>query len=446
MTQGSMIQQQVQRKYTRAPIGEAPGRGAVVYSLPRYASPIGANTNPLIQQIKQLPAVVERSRKVAPSTHLPALRPARGELVARGDFAARPLLSPRAATSTLPQNRTATQLAQPRRLRRHGLSLGLIAPILAIGGLTAFSVISLNWAGVSGQQAALLPWGASGMTLKPGKDTVISKNMASYAGITAAVGGQADALIPLNMMETFTWEEYTVQRGDTISEIAQDHALSMDAIIASNNISNAKVLRIGEKLKIPNMDGIPYTVKQGDTLDKIVALTGVPLTAILDANDLQDERLLASAVLFLPGGKMGKEELNKALGVGAAGDTFAWPIRGRLTSPYGWRDDPFTGVRAYHAALDMAAALGTPVKATMSGKVSSVGVNSVYGKFIIITHNNGFQTMYGHLSSTSVTQGETVKQGAKIGEVGSTGRSTGPHLHLALYKNGRAVNPLDYLK
>jgi murein DD-endopeptidase MepM/ murein hydrolase activator NlpD len=160
---------------------------------------------------------------------------------------------------------------------------------------------------------------------------------------------------------------------------------------------------------------------------------------------------MASTVLFLPGGKMGKEELNKALGVGlvapgATGETFAWPIRGRLTSPYGWRDDPFTGVRTYHAALDMAATLGTPVKASMAGKVSSVGVNSVYGKFIIITHNNGYQTMYGHMSSTSVTQGETVKQGAKIGEVGSTGRSTGPHLHLALYKNGRAVNPLDYLK
>jgi murein DD-endopeptidase MepM/ murein hydrolase activator NlpD len=86
------------------------------------------------------------------------------------------------------------------------------------------------------------------------------------------------------------------------------------------------------------------------------------------------------------------------------------------------------------------------MKASMDGRISSVGVNSVYGKFIIISHANGYQTMYAHMSATSVTQGVYVSQGSKIGEVGSTGYSTGPHLHFAIYKNGRAVNPLDFLK
>jgi murein DD-endopeptidase MepM/ murein hydrolase activator NlpD len=93
----------------------------------------------------------------------------------------------------------------------------------------------------------------------------------------------------------------------------------------------------------------------------------------------------------------------------------------------------------------MAAALGTPVKAVMDGTIATVGINSVYGKYIIISHGNGFQTMYAHLNLVSVSQGARVNQGAKIGEVGSTGYSTGPHLHFAVYKNGRAVNPLDFL-
>jgi murein DD-endopeptidase MepM/ murein hydrolase activator NlpD len=81
----------------------------------------------------------------------------------------------------------------------------------------------------------------------------------------------------------------------------------------------------------------------------------------------------------------------------------------------------------------------------MDGRVATVGYNATYGKFIILSHSNGFQTLYAHLNAVSVSQGKSVSQGAKIGEVGSTGYSTGPHLHFAVYKNGRAVNPLDFL-
>jgi murein DD-endopeptidase MepM/ murein hydrolase activator NlpD len=81
----------------------------------------------------------------------------------------------------------------------------------------------------------------------------------------------------------------------------------------------------------------------------------------------------------------------------------------------------------------------------MDGKVATVGYNGTYGNFIILTHGNGYQTLYAHMSVTSVIQGARVNQGTKIGEVGSTGYSTGPHLHFAIYKNGRAVNPLDFL-
>jgi murein DD-endopeptidase MepM/ murein hydrolase activator NlpD len=95
--------------------------------------------------------------------------------------------------------------------------------------------------------------------------------------------------------------------------------------------------------------------------------------------------------------------------------------------------------------VDLAAPLGAPVKAALDGRISSVGFNSVYGKYIIISHSGGYQTMYAHLSVVSVRQGAYAYQNTKIGEVGSTGYSTGPHLHFAIYKNGRAVNPLELL-
>jgi murein DD-endopeptidase MepM/ murein hydrolase activator NlpD len=138
---------------------------------------------------------------------------------------------------------------------------------------------------------------------------------------------------------------------------------------------------------------------------------------------------------------MRSEDLRLALG-----ELFIYPLKGaRLTSPFGWRNDPISGVRRHHAAIDLAAPMGTTVKAAMDGKVSSVGFNSTYGKYIILSHGSEYQTMYAHLNEVSVKQGGRVTQGIKIGEVGSTGYSTGPHLHFAVYKNGRAVNPLDYL-
>jgi murein DD-endopeptidase MepM/ murein hydrolase activator NlpD len=275
--------------------------------------------------------------------------------------------------------------------------------------------------------------------VSPREDTQFRLDMASYAGLSPQ-SSPASEDIPLDLMETFAWRNYTIRRGDTVSKIAANHAISLDAIIASNGIANAKRLYEGQVIRIPNMDGIPYTVRSGDTLLKISSGMGVPLAAILDANDIQSDTITPGTTLFIPGARMRSEDLKLALG-----ELFIYPIRGRLTSPFGWRNDPISGVRRYHAALDLAANTGTPVKAAMEGKVATVGYNGTYGKFIILSHGNGFQTMYAHLSVTSVTQGSTVQQGTKIGEVGSTGYSTGPHLHFAVYKNGRAVNPFDLL-
>jgi murein DD-endopeptidase MepM/ murein hydrolase activator NlpD len=317
------------------------------------------------------------------------------------------------------------------------------APACVLAGVAIFSALVLAW-----QNPPV-------MALSPGEDHGGIMHLASYAGIsplmpvpvsprsapTEAFPPGEGGAIPLDLIETFRWESYQVQKGDSVSGIAAARSISIDAIIASNGIANAKRLREGDVIRIPNMDGIPYTVKRGDSLNKISTAMGVPLSAILDANNLESNTITAGMTLFIPGAKMRREDLKLALG-----ELFVYPIRGQLTSPYGWRNDPFgSGVRRYHAALDLAARLGTPVKASMDGRVETVGLNATFGKYIIISHDSGYQTMYAHLNSTSVTQGSYVYQGSKIGEVGSTGYSTGPHLHFALYKNGRPINPLEFL-
>ncbi|MDR1249271.1 MAG: peptidoglycan DD-metalloendopeptidase family protein [Treponema sp.] len=304
-------------------------------------------------------------------------------------------------------------------------------PACVLGGIALASALIL------GTQNAPV------MALSPGEDASIRTSLASYAAIAGVmpVPEESAEFLPLDMMETFRWETYTVRPGDSVSKIAAARSVSMDSIIASNGIANARRLREGETIRIPNMDGIPYTVRQGDTLSKISTALGAPMEAILDANNMNSDTITVGTSLFIPGARMRSEDLKLALG-----ELFAYPIRGVLSSPYGWRNDPISGARRFHAALDMAANTGTTVKAAMDGRVATVGLNSVYGKYIILSHGRGFQTLYAHLNATSVAQGAYVNQGLKIGEVGSTGYSTGPHLHFAVYKNGKPVNPLEYLQ
>ena len=246
--------------------------------------------------------------------------------------------------------------------------------------------------------------------------------------------------IPLDLTETFAWQSYKVRSGDSVEAIARRFGLSIDAIIASNDLRNVRRLRSGEKIRIPNMDGIPYKVKSGDTYSKIASSFGVSLEAILDANDIQSDAIAMDAVLFIPGARMDRNALREALG-----EFFVWPISGKINSGFGWRNDPFSGIRSFHAGLDISGNIGQSVKAATDGKVSAIGYNSVYGNFVIITHSPEYQTMYAHLHKILVKNGAYVSQGTIIGQVGTTGRSTGPHLHFSVYKNSRAVSPLEVL-
>jgi len=147
--------------------------------------------------------------------------------------------------------------------------------------------------------------------------------------------------------------------------------------------------------------------------------------------------------LFIPGAKldwMERQEIN--------GDLFMWPVNGYITSPYGYRVYPFDddGGRQFHSGIDIGASMGTPVRASMSGRVSSAGWDDVLGNHVVISHHAGYRTLYGHMSVIRVKSGAYVGTGERIGDVGSTGRSTGPHVHFTVYKNGVTVNPRSLLK
>ncbi|MGA1640993.1 MAG: M23 family metallopeptidase, partial [Steroidobacteraceae bacterium] len=119
---------------------------------------------------------------------------------------------------------------------------------------------------------------------------------------------------------------------------------------------------------------------------------------------------------------------------------------GYISSFYGSRTDPFTGKAAFHAGLDFAGPPGTRVLAAADGVVSKVGRSKNFGNFVEITHGKGYVSRYGHNASLLVQAGDTVKRGDPIAMMGSTGRSTGTHLHFEVIKNGRSVNPLVFVK
>ena len=238
------------------------------------------------------------------------------------------------------------------------------------------------------------------------------------------------------------YRAYQVQEGEMVGGIAARFDVSQDAIISLNKIKNTRTLQIGQLLKIPSIDGILYTVKDRDTISGIAKTYKIDEADILSVNKLKDDMLQKGYVLFLPNAKldwMTIQEIN--------GDLFVCPIHGRyrISSRYGWRSDPFTKNRSFHNGLDMATYRGAPVFAALAGVVVSTGYSTVYGNHVIIRHHSGYKTLYGHLNSIFTSANRYVTTATQIGTVGSTGRSTGPHLHFTVYKNGATINPFSVL-
>jgi murein DD-endopeptidase MepM/ murein hydrolase activator NlpD len=154
---------------------------------------------------------------------------------------------------------------------------------------------------------------------------------------------------------------------------------------------------------------------------------------------------LLKTASFTPATNANKQSLVPMVAMAGSNLPSIWPVHGRVTAGFGERMDPLNGEGAFHAGIDIAAPTGTEIVSSGDGIVLSAGPDAGYGNSVLIDHGYGIQTRYGHLSKVSVVVGEDVKRGEVIGQVGMTGRATGPHLHYEVHVQDTPVNPAKYL-
>ena len=244
---------------------------------------------------------------------------------------------------------------------------------------------------------------------------------------------------------------YTIQQGDSLYSIGNQFKVSIDAIKYINGLTDSSVLSVGKEITIPPVSGLIHKVKSGDTLNSIASEYDVAAQAIADFNYILDTgKLAVGTELVIPGGKVPEEPEpviyiptpSYSQGSGDASPNkgyCGWPTTVRtITQYYTW----------YHNGVDIAAGRQSsmpPLLACRSGTVIRSGWDPFgLGLNVIIDHGDGYQTVYGHMSRLDVSYGDKVGRGEQIGIMGSTGRSTGPHIHFMVKYNGVAQNPLNY--
>ena len=235
---------------------------------------------------------------------------------------------------------------------------------------------------------------------------------------------------------------YVVREGDSLSEIAEMFGVTPNTILWANDLKSANLIKPGDSLIILPVSGVRYVAKKGDTIASIARTYVGDVSDIIAYNGLASESDIHTGdTIVIPGGKITPPpspkktvpKRNEGIARGATGGDgyFIHPVPGAIRTQ---------GIHGYNG-VDLAAPVGTNIRAAAGGEViisKSGGWNGGYGSYIVIKHPNGTQTLYAHNSANYVSVGQTVSQGESIGAVGSTGQSTGPHLH---FEVRGAVNP-----
>ena len=255
-------------------------------------------------------------------------------------------------------------------------------------------------------------------------------------------------------LETVT---YVVKEGDVIGKIAQKFGISVETLLWANDLSTRSYIRPGDELKILPVTGVIHTVKRGETVGKIARIYDATQNDIIKFNKLQEggSDIVIGEELVIPDGRKPRPIVrrpptvrpNPVSSISApppsasapAGSGYIWPTSVRtLTQYFGWR----------HTGLDIAGPVGSPLYAARAGTVIKAqgGYNGGYGMMVIVDHGGGVKTLYAHASKLYVSVGQKVSQGQTIAAMGSTGRSTGPHIHFEVRVNNRPQNPLRYIR
>ncbi len=243
---------------------------------------------------------------------------------------------------------------------------------------------------------------------------------------------------------------YDVEEGDTLSEIAQKYGITANTIVWANDLDSNKALKKGQTLIILPVSGVKYVIKKGDSLKKVAETFKGDVDEIISYNNLANEAdIQVGLEIIIPKGEITKQVSVKTSNTKLSniGKDTKSLITGKVAKDNvtGYFIRPTKGVKTQglhgHNGIDFASSLNSPIYAAASGKVIIVkngGWNGGYGTYIVIAHNNGTQTMYAHLNGVNTNQGDVVNQGQVIGFMGSTGDSTGVHIHFEV-RGG--VNP-----
>lgn len=246
-------------------------------------------------------------------------------------------------------------------------------------------------------------------------------------------GGSGETFLELGKSGTGQISVYVVRKGDTLSEIAEMFGVSTNTIVWANDIKKGSI-REGQELVILPISGVRHVVKSGDTLKSLATKYKADFEDILLYNDLAaGAKIKPGEIVIIPDGVISGTQ-----------SSLSRTSRSQISQGYptyaGFYLRPIVGGRKSQGlhgnnGVDLASPMGTPILASAGGKVivsRTSGYNGGYGLYAVISHTNGTQTLYAHMSKNNVSTGQNVVQGQIIGAVGSTGKSTGPHLHFEI--------------
>lgn len=244
--------------------------------------------------------------------------------------------------------------------------------------------------------------------------------------------------------------DHKVAKGQTAVSLSRKYGIKVGTLLSFNRLGS-RTLKPGQKLRIPNRDGHLVTVRRGQSLWDIARAHRVSVPEIIAVNRIPDPQAVAPGTrLFLPGVEPPVAVASRARKPASAAprpsSKIVWPLgNGRLTSGFGYRKHPITRRVLFHRGIDIAAPKGSSVRAIKGGRIVFSGRRGGYGLVVDIRHDDGAISRYAHNSAVTVKAGAKVGAGTVIAKVGSTGHSTGPHVHLEVIRRGERINPLKYL-